>query len=133
MSMRQKDMDVATYTEEFQKVVKKPKLVEPESVNLPRYMQGLRVTIQDELSLKNSTIVNQCFQLELEVKEKFKRRNEQDGKNKGMNDKGKIFGGKGPQNNRPKGDSNKGNSQGERSSRGSFRGRRGNGRGRNGG
>ena len=72
MSMRQKDIDVSTYTKEFQKLVMKSKLVEPKSVKLARYMQGLGLTIQDDLSLTNPTTVNQCFQLALKVEEKFK-------------------------------------------------------------
>lgn len=52
-------------------------------------MNGLRISIQDELSLTNPTIVNQCYQLALKVEEKFKRRNEKSASGKGKNDRGK--------------------------------------------
>ena len=39
----------------------KSKLVEPESVKLARYMNGLWIIIQDELSLTSPTTVNQCY------------------------------------------------------------------------
>ena len=76
MSLRQKEMDIPTYTKEIQKLVMKSKLVEPKSVKLARYMQGLRLVIQDKISLTSPTNVNQCYQLALKVDDKFKRRNE---------------------------------------------------------
>ena len=82
-------MEIPTYIEEFKNLVMKSKLVEPKSLKLARCMKGLRLSIQDELSLKIPTIVNQCYQLALKVKEKFKRRNEQSGRNRGNNDRGR--------------------------------------------
>ena len=69
-SLRQKEMDISSYTKEFHKLTMKSKLVEPEYVKLARYMQGLRMNIQDELSPCSPNTVQKCFQLALKVKEK---------------------------------------------------------------
>ena len=81
MNLRHKEMDISTHTNEFQK------LAELECVKLARYMQGIRISIQDELILTSPTTINQCYQLALKVEEKFKRRNEQSSKGKGKNDR----------------------------------------------
>ena len=57
------------------------KIVEP--------CRGLRIVIQDELILTSPSIVKWCYQLTLKVEEKFKRRNEQSGRNKGKYDRGR--------------------------------------------
>ena len=72
ISLRQKQMDISTYTKEFQKLVMKSKLVEPKSVKIARYMKGLRISIQDEHILMCPTIVNWNYQLALNFGEKFK-------------------------------------------------------------
>ena len=64
-SLRQKEMDVSSYIEEFHKLTMKSKLVEPECVKLARYMQGLRMNIQDKLNLCSPNTVQKCFQFAL--------------------------------------------------------------------
>ena len=67
MGLRQKDMDVSTYTEEFHNLVMKSGIVESENLKLARYLQGLKLSIQDELSLTTITTVQQCFMLASKV------------------------------------------------------------------
>ena len=87
MGMRQKDMDVSTYIEEFHNLVMKSGIVEPENLKLARYLQVLKSSTQDELSLTTITIVQKWFMLASKVEERFKRRNEQGGRGRGRNDK----------------------------------------------
>ena len=65
-------MDFSSYTKDFHKITMKSKLVEPECVKLARYMQELRMNIQDELSLCSPITVQKCFQFALKVEEKIK-------------------------------------------------------------
>ena len=134
MGLRQKDMDVSTYIEEFHNLVMKFGIVEPENLKLARYLQGLKLSIQDELSLTTITIVQQCFMLASKVEERSKRRSEQGGRGRGRNDRART-------NSWTKGKSDKSDKsnkssdqeakeQGESSSRGHARGRRSFGRGR---
>lgn len=46
-------MDVSSYTEEFQRLCLKSKIVEGDTKKVDRYLNGLRVSIQDELNLCN--------------------------------------------------------------------------------
>ena len=48
-NLKQRDMDISTYTKEFQKLSLRSKLVEPKSVKVARYLNGLRMNIQEEL------------------------------------------------------------------------------------
>ena len=86
MLLRQKDMDVSTYTEEFHNLVMKSGIVEPENLKLARYLQGLKLSIQDELSLTTITTIQKCFMLASKVEERFKR-SEQGGRGSGRNDR----------------------------------------------
>lgn len=76
-SLRQKEIDVSSYTEEFQKLTMKSKLVEPECVKIARYIQGLRMNIQDEMSLCSPKTVPKCFQISLKVEKNLKRKQDQ--------------------------------------------------------
>ena len=90
MELRQKDMDVSTYTEEFHNLVMKSGIVEPKNLKLARYLQGLKLSIQDELSLATITTIQQCFMLASKVEEKFKRKNEQGGRGRGRNNRART-------------------------------------------
>ena len=61
-NLRKKEMHVSSYIEEFHRVSMNYYLVEPESAKLARYIQGLRLSIQDELSLCTPTIFQKCYQ-----------------------------------------------------------------------
>lgn len=76
-NLRQKEMDVCAYTEEFQKLSIKSKKVEDESERVARYLNGLRWKIQEELNLLCLDTVHKCYQLALKVEEKLKRRQDQ--------------------------------------------------------
>ncbi len=67
-------MDVDSYTEEFLKLCMKTNMAEDEEDKLARYMNGLKVPIQEELSLHYPTTVNKCHQMALKVEEKWKRK-----------------------------------------------------------
>ncbi|XP_059070715.1 uncharacterized protein LOC131860330 [Cryptomeria japonica] len=76
-NLKQKDMDVSTYTEEFYKLSLKTKISETENQKLARYVNGLKYSIQDELSLFNLESVHKCHQMVLKIEEKQKKRGEQ--------------------------------------------------------
>ena len=73
MNLRKKDMTVSSYTDEFQALVMRIQEVESESIKLARYLQGLKLSIQDELSFTTITTIQKCLQLALKVEENFKR------------------------------------------------------------
>ena len=52
-NLRQKDLDVQAYTGEFQKLCLRSKVVEEESIKLERYLNDLKWSIQEEMSLVN--------------------------------------------------------------------------------
>ncbi|XP_059074805.1 uncharacterized protein LOC131874884 [Cryptomeria japonica] len=129
-NLKQKDMDVSTYTEEFLKLCIKAKTIETEEEKLVRYINGLKFSIQDELNLHTPGNVHKCYQLALKVEENFKKKQDQNNRGKGRFQKGRgPFRGRG-NNGGSQGDTNQEDSKGEGSSRGSFRGRRPNYRGR---
>ena len=133
--LKQKDMDVGTYTEEFLKLCMKTNMAEDEEEKLARYMNGLKVPIKEELSLDFPTIVNKCYQMALKVEDKLKRMQDF-GKGKN-NDSGNNFREKRKSWNKGQssGSNNKISDQGDKensdsSSRGKYRGRRHFNRGR---
>ena len=60
-------MDVASYTEEFLKLCMKTNTIEDEEKKLARYMNGLKIPIQEELSLHWTTTISRCYQMALKV------------------------------------------------------------------
>ncbi|XP_059068693.1 uncharacterized protein LOC131859152 [Cryptomeria japonica] len=129
-NLKQKDMDVSTYTEEFLKLCIKAKTVETEEEKLARYINGLKFSIQDELNLHTPGSVHKCYQIALKVEEKFRKKQDQNnrGRSRFQKERG-SFRGRGS-NGGSQGDSNQEDGKGEGSSRGNFRGRRPNFRGR---
>lgn len=137
--MKQKDMDMSSYTEEFMKLCVRTKVKESEDEKVARYLNGLIFIIQEDLNIHTSEIVQKCFQLALKVEENLKRRHEKNGRGKGRQQRGVrgTFRGRG-NGFGYQGDSNQEDSRGENSCnqgggynpRGSFRGRRPPSRGR---
>ena len=84
-SLRQKELDVTAYIEEFQKLSLRTKQSECESVKVARYLNGLRLNIQEELNLLCPNTVHKCYQLTLKVEAKLKRRQEQNNRGRGRN------------------------------------------------
>ncbi|XP_059067896.1 uncharacterized protein LOC131858615 [Cryptomeria japonica] len=137
-NLKQKDMDVSTYTEEFHKMNLKAKVPENEKQKLARYLNGLKFSIQDELSLFNPETVHKCFQMALRIEEKQKRRHDASSSRGRGN---QNFRGRGRFQNRdffPKNydsrsqEGSQGQVERNNTNQGRFRGR-GNGRGRGGG
>ncbi|XP_059068990.1 uncharacterized protein LOC131859364 [Cryptomeria japonica] len=79
-NLKQKEMDVMTYIEEFHKLSLRVGHHEDEVEKIARYVNGLRHSIQDELSLTTPRSAEECFQLATRAKEKIKRRQEQQAK-----------------------------------------------------
>lgn len=128
-NLKQRDLDVNAYTEEFHKLSLRSKRQEEESEKVARYLNDLRMNIQDEINILAPEIVNKCFQLALRAKEKLKR-SEQGNRDKG----GRSLIGKGnfggiSRNQRFSGESSQGEQVGDSSSRGGYHGRRPSGRG----
>lgn len=75
-NLRQKELDVSGYMEEFHKLSLRYHAVEEESLKVARYLNGLRWNIQEELGLMSPETVHQSYQLALKVKEKLKRKHD---------------------------------------------------------
>ncbi|XP_059075260.1 uncharacterized protein LOC131875213 [Cryptomeria japonica] len=133
-NLRQKEMDVKAYTEEFYKLSIRANHEEDETKNIARYINGLRFNIQDELSLTNPKIVEESFQLALKAKDKLKKRQEKQGRDRGRsNFRRRVnFLGRG-QSQRSQGETSESQESFKSETRGGFRGRRPNFRGRFGG
>ena len=60
-NLRQKELDVSLYTEEFHKLCIRSRMVEPESVKVARYLTSLRYDIQEEVSILCPNTMAKCF------------------------------------------------------------------------
>ena len=58
--LRQKDLDVKAYTDEFYKLSIRSRLEEDEVVKVARYLGGLRFSMQDEFVASNPRSVKEC-------------------------------------------------------------------------
>lgn len=58
--LKQKDLDVTSYTEEFQKLCLRSKVQEEESIKVARYLSSLKWNIQEEISLWTPTTIQKC-------------------------------------------------------------------------
>ena len=58
--MKQKYLDVASYTEEFHKLCMRAKIQKEEPIKVVRYLSGLEGNIQVETSLWNPTTIKKC-------------------------------------------------------------------------
>lgn len=133
-NLKQKDLEVASYIEEFHKLSLRSGHREDEKENVAKYLNVLKFNIQDETSPMNPKIVDKLFQMDLRVEDKLRRKGEKHGRGRG----GKNFRGRGnlggrgqPQ--KPQGESSQQEQSRDSGSRGGFRRRRPNGRGRFGG
>lgn len=73
-NLKQKEMDMSSYTKEFMKLCVRTKVKESEDEKVARYLNGLRFANQEDLNLHTPETVQKCFQLALKVEEKLKRR-----------------------------------------------------------
>lgn len=60
-NMRQRDLDMSSYTKKFQKLCLRSKVVEDESIKVARYLNGLRWNIQEDLSLLSPNTMHKCY------------------------------------------------------------------------
>ena len=67
-------MSVREYTEEFYKVNIRASYVQDIVEKVARYMNGLRMDIQDEISMLTPRTVEEAYQLALKVEDKIARR-----------------------------------------------------------
>ena len=132
-NLRQRALTVKEYTEEFYKVSIRAGEAQDTDEKVARYLNGLRMDIQDEISLLSPKTVEEGYQLALKAEEKLIRK--QSAKGRG------TFRGKGSQGGRgrsttPRDGASSSSTQhapreGDARGRGSFsRGRGGRGRGR---
>ena len=83
-------MDVNAYIEEFYRITLRAKKQEEEPVIVARYLNGLRINIQEQICLLAQDTLGKCFQLALKVEEKLKRKSEQQqGERSGRNERGR--------------------------------------------
>ena len=126
-------MDVSTYTQEFHNLTLRYKMHETEKQKYARYVNGLKYSIKDELTLITLGSVHKCINMALKIEEKHKRKGESSSKGRGNNNRGRgRFYGRGSFNKNQE-ESSGSNADGESTNRGTFRGRRPNGRGRSSG
>ncbi|KAK2967260.1 hypothetical protein RJ640_012588 [Escallonia rubra] len=66
-NLRQREKTLKEYTQEFQKLSLRSDLAETESQKVSRYVNGLRLPIQDQVSLQSPYKVSDAYQLALKV------------------------------------------------------------------
>lgn len=79
-NLRQRLMSVKEYTERFYKVNIRAGYVEDTAEKIARYMNGLRLDIQDEFSMLSPKTVEEAYQLALKAEEKITRKQSARGK-----------------------------------------------------
>ena len=95
-NLKQRDLDVSTYTQEFHNLTLKAKMYEKEKQKLARYVNGLKYSIQDELTLITLGSIHQFFNMALKIEEKHKRKGETSSRGRGNNNRGRSrFNGRG--------------------------------------
>jgi hypothetical protein len=72
--LKQNEMDVQAYTNEFYKLNIKAGHTEDDEEKVARHLNGLRYNLQDELSLNTPSTVEECYQLAIKAEENIKRR-----------------------------------------------------------
>lgn len=81
-NLKQRELDVNAYIEEFHKLSLRARKHENEVEKLARYLNGLSQNIQGEISILTLDTIHKCFQLALRAEEKIKRRSEQNQKHR---------------------------------------------------
>ena len=68
-NLKQRDLDISSYTEQFQKLCTRSHVAEDENLKVVRYLSGLKWNIQEEMTLLSPTTVHQCYQLVIKIEE----------------------------------------------------------------
>lgn len=87
--LKQKDMDVQKYTEEFHKLDIRAAHDEDVEEKVARYLGGLRYNIQDEMSMATPRTLEECYKLAMKAEDKLKRRQERQSGRKGQTNRGR--------------------------------------------
>lgn len=108
-NLKQRENDVASYTEEFHKLCLRSKVQEAESIKVERYVNGLTWNIQEEIQFWTPNIVQKCYQLALKVEEKLRKKQDFSNRSRGKgieqsHQRGNFGGGRGKET-IPQGDS----------------------------
>jgi hypothetical protein len=82
-NLRQRLLTVREYTKEFYKVNIRAGYTKDNFEKVARFMNGLRLDVQDEMSLFSPKLVEEAYKCTLKVEEKLNRRNNS-GKGKGQ-------------------------------------------------
>lgn len=122
-NLRQREIDIKSYTEEFYKLSLRSSHHENEDEEIARYVGGLRLNVQDELVLANPRSVEDCYQMAIMVEEKLKRRKDKAVRGRGGASRGRGFMSSSNPTNDNQEDAMKGQEQSD--SRGGWRGSRG--------
>ncbi|KAH9322623.1 hypothetical protein KI387_017262, partial [Taxus chinensis] len=75
--LRQKEMSVKEYTEEFYRLTIRLGHIEDDAEKVARYLNGLRLTIQDEIDILMPKSVEEAYRVALRAEEKLSRRYDQ--------------------------------------------------------
>ena len=73
-NLRQRSMTVREYTKEFYKVSIRAGQTQDTDEKVARYVNGLRMDIQDEISILSLKIVEEAYQMVVKVEEKLRRK-----------------------------------------------------------
>ncbi|XP_057833404.1 uncharacterized protein LOC131044153 [Cryptomeria japonica] len=95
-NLKQKDIDVMSYTKQFHKLSIRGGY-EEEDEKVARYVNGLKYHLQYEIGLQVPRTIGECFQLAIRVEEKVKRRQERSARG-GNSNRGRGGRGQGPGN-----------------------------------
>ena len=74
-NLRQRLLTVREYTEEFYKVNLRAGYVEESAEKIARYLNGLQMEIQDEISMISPRTMEEAYQCALRVEENLLRKN----------------------------------------------------------
>ncbi|XP_059064670.1 uncharacterized protein LOC131856766 [Cryptomeria japonica] len=94
--LKQKDMDVMAYIEQFHKLSIRGGY-EEEDEKVARYINGLKYHLQDEIGLQVPRTIGECYQLAIRAEEKVRRRQERSRRG-GNTNRGRGGRGQGPKN-----------------------------------
>ena len=96
-------------------------MYETEKQKLARYVNGLKYRIQDELTLITLGSVHQCFNMDLEIEKKHKRKGDTSSRGRGKNNRGRDRFHERRSFNKSQEESSGSNADGESTNRGTFR------------
>lgn len=76
-SLRQKDSSIKEYTEELYRLGIRSRHDEDDVERIGRYLNGLRNSIQEEISMVELESIEEAYQFSLKAEEKLNKRHEQ--------------------------------------------------------